>query len=417
MSRKLTASDTFDLVPFKRRRNNHAKRFLDRENGSNELLSRQVTSLRASVESIRADLLAEVAQRTADLADAEARRVEAGGEFDRRLSRDDLRHGNELKALTADLDERIGGLRTSLAGETAWSNGNFSHLSKRIDEQAGAQASANEAQAAALSALQIGLSSAVHDVTAALHAAQSRQTAAIQSLRDSITADNDAQAELNDALHSGLVEIKALHSLALEHAAQALETRIAALAVTHSEAIETSVSSLESRIASSTEAQSRTLQATTAAVHAQIAALVHAHESHVVSLEAMESAQSSAAAMLVEQHKTVVDRLISSDAMIGRVTSRLTAAEGRVDDALSAASRVDGLAQLLDEIRDRLAAAEGLLQQRDMTDLELQLDRMESFERLAAETNPDQFAAKAEVEALRARLSEIELSARQTPAT
>jgi hypothetical protein len=97
-------------------------------------------------------------------------------------------------------------------------------------------------------------------------------------------------------------------------------------------------------------------------------------------------------------------RLVGVDAAL---TETVRGLEGQVASIADAARRIDELSRRVDELGDRVGAAELLLRERDQTDLELYLDRIEAFERLAAETDPDTFATRTDVDGLREELRAI----------
>ena len=185
-------------------------------------------------------------------------------------------------------------------------------------------------------------------------------------------------------------------------------------ATAHSAALDDATSALESRITKSAEANSQALDDAAATLKTQIDALAGAHAENSAAVDAANAAHEALSSTIADQHQAVVDRIAASEGVLEHVSSRLNASGKRVDAAVAAAARVDTLADLLDEVRDRISAAEATLLQRDSTDIDLQLDRMESFERFAAETNPDLFAPKSEFDDLLARVLEIE---RHTPPT
>jgi hypothetical protein len=346
---------------FRWRKDDHNKGSIEHDPRSGRVVSTELRSLRAAVLSLRADLEAEVARRASDEAEASDRVTAALTDLAESVRANDERHDADVQSVSDAFAAQLTLVQTAQAADgTEW-RAAFDGLAHELATQTDEHQAEQVERDAALRVLSERIRATADDAATALRTAAAEQTRATDTLRTDLAAAITARA---DGLAAG--------------------------------------------IEAATAAQTAALRDQSAKLAARIDEAVRAGAEHHEALNATVSAHEELAATVATNEAAASERIAAALETVEALQVAVVGATTRIDAAVTASSRIDEVVRSLADIRTRLSAAELALQQHDRTDIDLQLDRMESFERHLAEADPDLFAARTELDEVRSRLLQVE---------
>ena len=415
-------------MAFRRRQpNERDARLTRRERAEIATLAAQVKELRASIDRLHEAIEAQERKRATDVEsgrrrvdDLENQLASVAADHAAALERVRLRAAADVDSVrrdaTARLEAAIESERTAHATDLAAATTAQQHELARVEAAAAAEL------AATTSAHQQELARVETAAAEALAAVSARHEVGLARLRGDLADSLDGlRTSFGERLEEqGRVHAADLTALREEHAQRleateverhrALdelqaeqETRLAGIRHEQASGLaerDAAISDLRDVIAGNSHEHALALAAARVEIEGRLVEATERHRDLLATVDATST-------RLDRHQEEVEDRFASVDGVNARIEERMSRDEKRIEQAVSGLHRVDLLSDEIDEVKDRVTGAELLLNQRDTTDFEIQLERMEAFERLAAETNPDQFAQRSEVDALRLRLDEF----------